>query len=99
MVACNTVPVSNANMSKIMYDVMIMEAGNQVKYNYGLLPKAKWKGDYTVIAAKHHMDTNKLKEAFQFYSKHPDEFSKVMETTITLLQDKQLMPDSTTSNP
>ena len=99
MVACNTVPVSNANMSKIMYDVMIMEAGNQVNYNYGLLPKAKWKGDYASIAKKHHVDSNKLKEAFQFYSKHPDKFSKVMETTIALLQNKQLMPDSINSTP
>ena len=94
MVACSSAPVSRSNMSEIMYDVMVMEAGNQVKYNFGLLPKAKWSGDYAVIAQKHKIDTNTLKKAFLFYSKNPDEFSKVMETTITKLQEKQLMPDT-----
>ena len=82
-----------------MYDIMIMEAGNQVKYNFGQLPKAKWSGDYQVIGQKHKVDSNTLKKAFTYYAKNPEVFSKVMEETITKLQEKQLMPDTTQAKP
>jgi hypothetical protein len=93
--ACNTSPIKKNKMEDVMYDIMIVESGNQHKYNFGLLPREKWDKDYFIIAQRHDLDTQDLKKAFTYYSAHPKEFGQVMETVITRLQEKQLMPDST----
>ncbi len=90
LVACSGAPISKKNMENIMVDAMLLEAGNQVRYNAGLIPAGKWKKDYAIICQKHGVDTTEFKKALTYYTQHPKLFAQVMDKVVTQLQEKQL---------
>ena len=77
-------------MKLVMQDIMLMESGNQMKYNYGMLPDALWKRDYAFVCKKHQIDTSDFREMMAYYKRHPESFSKLMEEVITALQKIQV---------
>ncbi len=85
-------PADSAVMTDVLTDIMILEAGNQVQYNFGTIPNRVWKRDYQQVCTKYKMDTTTFKTAMNWYSDHPEQFSKIMEQVISRLQRRQLEP-------
>ena len=73
-------------MVSVLCDVMVMEAGHQVKYNYGILPDSIWFRDYSFICNKHDVKYEDFKAEMLRLKTHPAEFDVVMEQVITQLQ-------------
>ena len=73
-------------MVSVLCDVMVMEAGHQVKYNYGILPDSIWVRDYSFICKKHDVKYADFKTEMLRLKTHPAEFDVVMEQVITQLQ-------------
>lgn len=79
-------------MTDLMTDVVLLESGNQVQFNFSAIPDNIWKRDYTAVCKKHGTDTTNLRLALDWYHKHPEQFSKVMEQVIVRIQKRQLEP-------
>jgi hypothetical protein len=73
-------------MVSVLCDVMVMEAGHQVKYNYGILPDSIWVRDYSFICKKHGVKYDDFKAELSRLKAHPADFDVVMERVITQLQ-------------
>jgi hypothetical protein len=73
-------------MVSVLCDVMVMEAGHQVKYNYGILPDSIWVRDYSFICKNHGVKYDDFKAELSRLKSHPADFNGVMEQVITQLQ-------------
>ena len=73
-------------MVSVLSDVMVMEAGHQVKYNYGILPDSIWVRDYSFICKNHGVKYDDFKAELLRLKAHPADFNGVMEQVITQLQ-------------
>lgn len=73
-------------MVSVLCDVMVMEAGHQVKYNYGILPDSIWVRDYSFICKNHGVKYDDFKAELLRLKAHPADFNGVMEQVITQLQ-------------
>lgn len=73
-------------MVSVLCDVMVMEAGHQVKYNYGILPDSIWVRDYSFICKNHGVKYDDFKAELLRLKAHPVDFNGVMEQVITQLQ-------------
>ena len=73
-------------MVSVLCDVMVMEAGHQVKYNYGILPDSIWVRDYGFVCKKHGVKYDDFKAELLRLKANPAEFDAVMEKVITQLQ-------------
>ncbi len=73
-------------MVSVLSDVMVMEAGHQVKYNYGILPDSIWVRDYGFVCKKHGVKYDDFKAELSRLKANPAEFDVVMEKVITQLQ-------------
>lgn len=73
-------------MVSVLCDVMVMEAGHQVKYNYGTLPDSIWVRDYGFVCKKHGVKYEDFKAELLRLKANPAEFNGVMEKVITQLQ-------------
>ncbi len=73
-------------MVSVLCDVMVMEAGHQVKYNYGILPDSVWVRDYSFICKNHGVKYDDFKAELLRLKAHPADFNGVMEQVITQLQ-------------
>lgn len=73
-------------MVPLLVDIQLMEAGNRSKFGFSELPKEKWKADYQFICKKHGTDTAEFRKAMQWYEKHPDQLSKMMDNVLSELQ-------------
>lgn len=83
-------PLPADKMTAVMTDVMLMESGNAIRYNYGILPGHFWQKEYLFVLKKHQVDTAQFRQAVNWYQAHPEQFSKVMEKVITRLQKMQV---------
>ena len=88
MVSCGPAQpkLDQKKMVSVLCDVMVMEAGHQVKYNYGILPDSIWVRDYGFICKKHGVKYEDFKAEMLRLKVHPQEFDQVMEQVITQLQ-------------
>lgn len=77
-------------MTDVLTDIMILESGNQAKYNYANLPEFVWKRDYNDVCNRHGIDTAQFRKVMVYYQAHPDEFSVTMEKVIARLQKMQV---------
>jgi hypothetical protein len=73
-------------MVSVLCDVMVMEAGHQVKYNYGILPDSIWVRDYSFICKNHGVKYDDFKAELLRLKAHPADFNGAMEQVITQLQ-------------
>jgi hypothetical protein len=78
--------VDQKKMVSVLCDVMVMEAGHQVKYNYGTLPDSIWVRDYGFVCKKHGVKYEEFKSELLRLKANPAEFNEVMEKVITQLQ-------------
>ena len=85
---CGTSPnsVNEESMVKLLADAMIMEAGHQVQYNFGILPDSIWIKDYTFLCKKYHIEYSDFVKQLSWYQDKPEEYSLLMEKVITHLQ-------------
>lgn len=83
-------PLNEEKMVEILSDVMVMESGNAVQYNYGLLPQKKWATDYALVCKKHGTDTATFRANLLMYEKDPEKYTRVMEKVITRLQQQEI---------
>jgi hypothetical protein len=79
-------PIPPKKMAEVLTDVMLLEGGNQVQYNFATLPDKVWQRDYAFVCKQHSIDTTEFKSAMNFLENHPEEFTKVLEDVITRLQ-------------
>ena len=86
--SCNGAPnhVNEDKMVKVLADAMTMEAGHQIRYNYGLLPDSIWQRDYGFICKKHQVDYQDFVKELTWYQEEPEAYSLLMEKVITRLQ-------------
>lgn len=73
-------------MIPLMCDVMLMEAGNQIKYNYAQLSDSMWESHYTFVCKKHNVPYDALKNEMLRLKKDPQAFAALMEKVITQMQ-------------
>lgn len=73
-------------MEMILTDAMILESGNQVFYNFGMLPDSVWERDYGFICKKYDLNYADFVEQMKYYQQEPADFSLLMEKVITRLQ-------------
>lgn len=78
--------MGHKTMVALMTDFMILEGGNQIQYNFANVPAYVWKRDYAGVCKKHGVDTSDFRITMNYLEKHPEEFSKIMEESITNLQ-------------
>ena len=91
LTSCNPGPgLSSDEMKRVLVDAVLVEAGQQQQYNFGVLPDSAWLRDYRFVLAKHGMDTGRFYPALRWYKAHPDEYAKVWEGVITELQNQEL---------
>ncbi len=83
-------------MAKIMGDVLVLEAGNQVQYNYANIPQNIWKRDYAMVCKQNKTDTAQFRKAMVWYGNHPEQYSKILEQVIAKLQRLQVEPNKKT---
>lgn len=89
--SCNSKPpYKHKEMVEVLSDVMLLEGGNQVQYNFGNIPDWVWERDYVFVCKKHNMDTTAFRTNMNFLETHPDEFSAILEEVITKLQKAEL---------
>lgn len=74
---------------EVLTDIQIMEAGHQLNYQYRKLPDTVWGANYEKIFAKHKITRKEFVEAYTFYRKRPESFSKIWEKVINKLQSKE----------
>ncbi|MBL7812885.1 MAG: DUF4296 domain-containing protein [Bacteroidetes bacterium] len=99
-VACKEEPaIPQTVMVDVMADISLLEAGNQLKYNGGLLPDKVWERDYDFIFKKHKVSAADFKQTIAWYRKHPEVFSKTMEKVITRLQSAELKASNKPKTP
>lgn len=79
-----------SKMVDVLTDVMLLEAGNQVQYNYGNIPGIAWDRDYVVVCKKNGIDTTQFRQAMGFLEKKPEKFAVIMEEVITRLQKMEM---------
>ncbi len=86
--ACHSSPnkVSDEKMISILADAMLLEASNQIHYNYAILPDSVWFNEYSFICKKHLINFEDFKSQLHWLKENPDEFSSIMEKVITRLQ-------------
>lgn len=77
-------------MVDLLTDIMLLEAGNQVQYNFAAVPDNIWKRDYAFVCKKNNLDTATFKKSMQWYNERPEIFSKVLEQVLTRLQKRQV---------
>lgn len=77
-------------MIDLMCDVMIMESGNQVKYNYANLPDTLWQQHYNFVCKKHKVPYADFKLELLRLKEDPEAFSALMEKVITQMQMAEL---------
>lgn len=82
-------PLRHGKMVDIFTDAMILEGGNQVRYNFANVPSYVWNRDYMFVCKKHGVDTADFKKELKYLEKHPAEFSTIMEEVITRLQQQE----------
>lgn len=87
-------PLTHQKMVALYTDIMILEGGHQAQYNYGAIPHNIWQRDYQHVCKMHQTDTALFRRSMEYYEKHPQEFSKLLEEVITGLQ-KQEMKNKT----
>jgi hypothetical protein len=78
--------VNEEKMVAILADAMTMEAGHQIRYNFGLLPDSIWEKEYQFICNKHNVKYQSFVETLKEVQDSPEEFSALMEKVITRLQ-------------
>lgn len=89
--ACQEKPaVPRAKMVPLLKDCMMLEAGNQVKYNFAHIPQYVWQRDYAFVCKKHGVDTADFRQSLNYMEKHPEEFASVLEEVITALQKEEV---------
>jgi Domain of unknown function (DUF4296) len=79
-------------MANVLTDILLLEAGNQVQYNFATIPDKIWKRDYAFVCKKHKMDTSDFRKGMNWYSDHPEQYTKIMEQVINRLQRQQVEP-------
>ena len=47
---------AESKMVAVLADAMTMEAGHQIRYNFGLLPDSIWEKEYRFICNKHQVE-------------------------------------------
>ncbi|MBU3745632.1 MAG: DUF4296 domain-containing protein [Sediminibacterium sp.] len=90
-----------SKMVAVLADAMTMEAGHQIRYNFGLLPDSIWEKEYRFICNKHNIAYEDFVEDLGWYQAEPQEYSQLMEKVITRLQqaDSRFATSSSTNNP
>ena len=78
--------VSEEKMEKILADAMVLESGNQIFYNFGVLPDSVWERDYAFVCKKYDVDYADFVKQLKYYQDEPEDFSAMMEKVITRLQ-------------
>ena len=98
MVSCGPAQpkLDQKKMVSVLCDVMVMEAGHQVKYNYGILPDSIWVRDYGFICKKHGVKYEDFKAEMLRLKAHPQEFDQVdrKSTRLTPVTSLSRMPSS-----
>jgi hypothetical protein len=90
-VSCGPKPhVRESVMIDLMCDVMILESGNQVKYNYANLPDTLWQQHYDFVCKKHKVAYADLKLELLRLKADPEAFAALMEKVITQMQVAEL---------
>lgn len=90
-VSCQPKPhVEERKMIDLMCDVMLMEAGNQIKYNYANVPESVWQAHYDFVCNKHKVPYADFKAELLRLKKDPEAFSALMEKVITQMQVAEL---------
>ncbi|MSP57384.1 MAG: DUF4296 domain-containing protein [Flavobacteriaceae bacterium] len=86
--ACHSSPnrVSDEKMIAILADAMVLEASNQIQYDYATLPDSVWLKEYSFVCKKHAINFEDFKSQLHWLKENPDEFSPIMEKVITRLQ-------------
>lgn len=80
--------ISKEKMVQLLVDYHLAEAQTQFHSTTDDAKTLK-QSYYKFIFAKHKTDYNKLKKSFDFYSSHPEIFSKIYDDVITELSKKQ----------
>ena len=78
--------VSEEKMEKILADAMVLESGNQIFYNFGVLPDSVWERDYAFVCKKYDVNYADFVQQMKYYQDEPEDFSAMMEKVITRLQ-------------
>ena len=90
-VSCAQKPaLSESKMIPLMCDVMLLEAGNQIHYNYAVLPDSLWDSHYQFVCKKHGVPYADFKAELLRLKSQPEEFSLLMEKVITQMQMSEL---------
>jgi hypothetical protein len=85
--SCGEKPrVEERKMIDLMCDVMLMEAGNQITYNYANLPESVWQAHYNFVCSKHKVAYADFKAELLRLKEDPEAFSALMEKVITQMQ-------------
>jgi len=82
--------VEEKKMVDLMCDVMLLEAGNQIKYNYAALPDSLWQSHYNFVCAKHEVSYADFKAELLRLKADPEAFTALMEKVITQMQVAEL---------
>jgi len=90
-VSCTTnARVEEKKMIDLMCDVMLLEAGNQIKYNYASLPDSLWQEHYNFVCEKHKVPYEDFKAELLRLKADPQAFTALMEKVITQMQVAEL---------
>jgi len=90
---------AESKMVAVLADAMTMEAGHQIRYNFGLLPDSIWEKEYRFICNKHQVEYQDFVEDLRWYQDDPQAYSQLMENVITRLQQSDSrFASSTNSN-
>jgi hypothetical protein len=82
--------VSEEKMIDLMCDVIILEAGNQIKYNYANLPDSMWQSHYNFVCKKHQVPYEDFELELLRLKADPEAFTVLMEKVITQMQMAEL---------
>lgn len=82
-------------MVTVMSDLIVLEAGNQISYNYAVLPDSIWVRDYRFVCQKHKIDYDDFCIQLKYYKDAPKEFGLLMEKVITQIQMAELKSRNT----
>lgn len=80
-------------MVGLLTDVMLLEAGNGVQYNFGNMPESVWSRDYAGVCKKYGVDTADFRKSMDWYGDHPEKFATTMEQVITQLRRLEVDPN------
>jgi hypothetical protein len=82
--------IEEKKLVDVMCDVMLMEAGNQIEYNYANLPDSLWNSHYDFVCKKHGISKEDLKAELLRLKADPEAFTLLMEKVITQMQMAEL---------